>query len=82
MRPMAVDRNIPPITTVPSICREAAPAPLAVQSGQATEDEGQGRHNDRPESDAGSTQSSLGNALPAVVVALGKFNDQDGVLGG
>ncbi len=34
MSPMAVDRNMPPITTVPRMRREAAPAPVATHNGK------------------------------------------------
>src|ERR1700731_2103919 len=49
---------------------------------EAAEYEGQRRHDDGPEAHPCSMKGSLGDTLAAVVVNLGKLNDENGVLGG
>ena len=72
---------MPPTTTVPRICRDAAPDPVATHSGRQPTDECQGRHHDGTKTQAGSVQSGIADALSRLVICLGELDDEDGVLG-
>ena len=79
--PSAVATSMPQNTPVPITFCAPAPAPLACISGTTPEDEGEGRHQDRPEAQAGRLERGLLERHAAIVLRLGELDDQDRVLG-
>ena len=77
---MRVAASIPPMTVVPMIRRATAPDPDARPERDAAEDEGEGGHDDRPQTQARAFERGFHEWLAAFVFELGELDDQDGVL--
>ena len=73
---------MPLMTTVPRTRREAAPAPVGDPQRQAAEDEGERRHQDRPQPHLGAFERRRHQVGAVLAPRLGELDDQDGVLGG
>ena len=73
---------MPPKTVVPTEWRPFSPAPRGDDQRNDAHDEGQRRHEDGTQTDAGRFHRGVKNGHAALAELLGEFDDQDGVLGG
>src|SRR5205823_4001972 len=55
---------------------------LVVRTDSTPRDEDQGGHKDWPQPQSGSFQGRIDQGLTLIVLVLGEFNDQNGILGG
>ncbi len=68
-------------TAVPSVRRISAPAPVVTKQRHHAEDEGERRHQDRPQTQLARRQRRVAARQAAfLVLVLGELDDQDGVL--
>ena len=79
--PMKLAASIPPMTVVPMIWRETAPAPAGDPQRHASEDERERRHQNRPQAEPRAFQRRIHQGLALFEFVLGEFDDQDRVLG-
>ena len=75
-----VDAIMPPATAVPTECRASRPAPLANDERHDAEDEGERRHQNRPQPDARGFDRRVGDRHAARAQLLGELDDQNAVL--
>ena len=73
--------NIPPTTPVPMSFWPARPRSGGDRQREDAGDEGDGRHQDRPQAQARAFQGGVQRRLALPFRAFGEFDDQDGVLG-
>ena len=73
---------MPPITQVPSTCREMAPAPEASQSGTQPRMKANAVIRMGRSRQPCTGKSGVDQSCALVIFQLGELNDQNGVLGG
>ena len=77
---ISVAVSMPVITTVPRMRRAAAPDPLADPERHAAEDEGERRHQDRPQPQLCTFERGGHNVEAMLDAQLGELDNQDRVL--